>query len=232
MEALILAAGEGKRMGISFPKSLLKIGDTSILKRLISQFREFGIGKITLVTGFEREAVVSELSGLHICEVINPSYITSDNMASFRYGSESIESVCIVSHADIIADDEIMRRLTETEGEIVLPFDRRSITPESMKFRIEDGEIIEIGKDIPVDQAAGESLPMMKFSCEALNALREESGKLLAEGKIKSYIEVPLLTVIKSKKFKVDIIDVTGLRWIEVDEPTDYLSAQKMFDRL
>ena len=36
MEALILAAGEGKRMGLNYPKSLLKIGNVSILERLIS----------------------------------------------------------------------------------------------------------------------------------------------------------------------------------------------------
>ena len=230
MEALILAAGEGKRMGLNYPKSLLEIGNTYILERLIGQFRKFGIERITLVTGFRKEVIYEKLSRIEITAIFNPFYKISDNMASFWFGAGEIEGDCIVTHADIIAEDYLIATVIDAKGDIVLPIDKSSMNAESMKFRIEDAKIVDIGKAIPLEKTSGESVPLMKFSRKALKALHELSGEFIEKEKYDSLLEEPLLSVIKSAEFSVNLIDVSGKKWIEIDDPVDYETAKKMFE--
>ena len=57
MRAIILVAGRGSRLPkklSSNPKSFLKIGNKTIIEKLIKNFHELGINKIALVTGYKR----------------------------------------------------------------------------------------------------------------------------------------------------------------------------------
>ena len=66
-EAIILAAGEGKRMGFltkDYPKGLLTYKEEPILKRLIRQLKNLEIEKIIIVTGFGHEKVKNELKNI------------------------------------------------------------------------------------------------------------------------------------------------------------------------
>ena len=58
MNVIILAAGQGSRMGkltSATPKPLLPIGDTNVISRLISQLLKRGVKQITIVVGFKAE---------------------------------------------------------------------------------------------------------------------------------------------------------------------------------
>ncbi len=58
--AVILAAGEGKRMRpltYTMPKPMLPIGGRPMLQYLIMNFREAGIRHIVLVTGYKKESI-------------------------------------------------------------------------------------------------------------------------------------------------------------------------------
>ena len=65
MNVIILAAGQGSRMGkltISTPKPLLPFGDTNVISRLISQLLCRGVKKITVVVGYKAELFYEELN--------------------------------------------------------------------------------------------------------------------------------------------------------------------------
>jgi len=214
---------------LNYPKSLLKIGNVSILERLIRQFRELGIEKTTLVTGFGKELIYEKLLGIELVPVFNPFYKISDNLVSFWLGADKIEDDCIMTHADLVVEQSLPASLLKAKSDICLPVDKSSMNEESMKFRLEGDKIVDIGKAIPLEAASGESVPMMKFSRKALKALHELSGDLIEKGKYDSLLEEPLLSIIKTEKFSVDLIDVSGKKWIEIDGPADYISAKKLF---
>ena len=56
MNAIILAAGMGKRMGNltkNKPKCFLEINGVPLIERLIKQLRNFGVKDISIVTGYK-----------------------------------------------------------------------------------------------------------------------------------------------------------------------------------
>jgi molybdenum cofactor cytidylyltransferase len=56
--AIVLAAGEGRRMG--GPKALLRLGSTSFLARACQGLAAGGVGEVVAVTGAEAERVLRE----------------------------------------------------------------------------------------------------------------------------------------------------------------------------
>ena len=69
MHALILAAGRGKRLGSLTdhgPKPLVPVAGTPMLTRLIEQFIQRGVDRLTIVVGHQAEMlqnVVTKIAG-------------------------------------------------------------------------------------------------------------------------------------------------------------------------
>ena len=65
MNVIILAAGQGSRMGkltSATPKPLLPIGNTNVISRLIDQLLSRGVQRITIVIGFKAEIFYDRLN--------------------------------------------------------------------------------------------------------------------------------------------------------------------------
>ena len=69
--AVILAAGEGSRMG-GMPKCLIRMNGQTLIARLQQAMYTMGIARIVVVTGFYAEAIESELAALPVEIVRNP----------------------------------------------------------------------------------------------------------------------------------------------------------------
>jgi molybdenum cofactor cytidylyltransferase len=84
ISAVILAAGESKRMGQ--PKMLLPWGESSVLARVISVFRQAGIEDLLVVTGGAREQVEELASGLGARTVFNEAFQRGEMLSSIQCG--------------------------------------------------------------------------------------------------------------------------------------------------
>lgn len=62
--ALIVAAGKSSRMGDFKP--MLQLGSISIAQRVINNFRQAGISKIVVVTGYNADALERHLASNHV----------------------------------------------------------------------------------------------------------------------------------------------------------------------
>jgi molybdenum cofactor cytidylyltransferase len=84
ISALILAAGESKRMGQ--PKMLLPWGRSTVLGQVISTFQEAGIEDIVVITGGAREEVerVAEQHGAK--SVFNDLFQSGEMLSSLQLG--------------------------------------------------------------------------------------------------------------------------------------------------
>jgi len=86
--ALILAAGQSKRMGQ--PKMLLPWGKTTILGQVIDIFKAAGIEDILVVTGGAREEVEA-LVGNSARTVFNPDFAEGEMLSSVQAGLAGLQ---------------------------------------------------------------------------------------------------------------------------------------------
>ena len=84
--ALIVAAGKSSRMGDFKP--MLQLGSISIAQRVINNFRQAGISKIVVVTGYNADALERHLASNHVIFLRNEDYETTHMFDSVRIGLE------------------------------------------------------------------------------------------------------------------------------------------------
>ena len=92
ISAIILAAGESKRMGQ--PKMMLKWGKTTVLEHVISVFANAGIENIIVVTGSTREqveGVVAVAQANHPVRcVYNERFVEGEMLSSIQCGLRAL----------------------------------------------------------------------------------------------------------------------------------------------
>ncbi len=84
ISALILAAGESKRMGQ--PKMLLAWGSATVLERVIGVVRSAGIEDVEVVTGAARVEIEAVCGGQSARATFNPAYASDEMLGSLQAG--------------------------------------------------------------------------------------------------------------------------------------------------
>ncbi len=84
ISALILAAGESKRMGQ--PKMLLPWGNVTVIERVVSTFLEAGVEDVLVVTGGAHEQVEKAIDGFPVRKIYNPAYVAGEMLSSLQLG--------------------------------------------------------------------------------------------------------------------------------------------------
>jgi molybdenum cofactor cytidylyltransferase len=116
ISAIILAAGESKRMGQ--PKMLLPWGETTVLGQVISVLKSAGAEDIVTVTGGFRERVetVADECGSRV--VFNAEFASNEMLNSIQYGLRSRKAeaeavlICLGDQPQI--QERSVRRVRET----------------------------------------------------------------------------------------------------------------------
>ena len=90
--ALIVAAGMSSRMG-SF-KPMLNIGSISVAQRVVATFRQAGINKIVMITGFNATMLERHLVGNNIIFLRNEQYQSTQMFDSVKIGLEYLKGKC------------------------------------------------------------------------------------------------------------------------------------------
>lgn len=135
LAVLLLAAGEGSRLGSS-PKALLQKDGESLLKHFCQAITAFSPTQLMVVTGFHAQAIESELTKLrqefHLpIEWVRNSNPEQGQVSSVRIGLETLSSnydVLLVALSDqpLVGIPEIAALLNQFEQrdpqkEIILP---------------------------------------------------------------------------------------------------------------
>ena len=84
ISAIILAAGESKRMGQ--PKMLLPWGEGTVLTHIISVFQNAGLDDILVITGGSREQVEKLVSNQNVRTIFNKEYAKAEMLSSIQCG--------------------------------------------------------------------------------------------------------------------------------------------------
>lgn len=231
MQAIIMAAGKGSRLGSlteNTPKSLLEIKGKKLLDINIAMLHKYGIWDITIVTGFEDVKFIDATKGIPgITLVYNPFYEFTNVIGSYYMGMKQLHDDFIYLHADTICDIGIFDELLRADGDIILPVDTKPCDDEAMKVRLEEGKIVEITKQMPVEVAAGEFIGIAKIRKNVIEDLNSSTIGVLRDRIFTSYFEGALQRVFDMKKYDVQMLDTKGRFWGEVDFLEDYQKAEK-----
>ncbi|MDP1714088.1 MAG: nucleotidyltransferase family protein [Anaerolineales bacterium] len=124
--AVILAAGESKRMGE--PKMLMPWGRSTVLQTVISTFQSAGIKDILVVTGGAHQQVEA-LIGKTVQTVFNENYVTGEMLSSIQLGlsvkmrEASAALICLGDQPQV--EERSVRSICdaflETKSQIVVP---------------------------------------------------------------------------------------------------------------
>ena len=125
--ALILAAGESRRMGS--PKPLLPLGESTFLEHVLGQFLASRARPVLVILGHEAERIQGEVSLADARVVVNPHY-RQGMLSSIRAGLRALEGepvsgalICPVDLPDVSTAvvDLVIGRFEKTRAPIVVP---------------------------------------------------------------------------------------------------------------
>ena len=231
MQAIIMAAGKGSRLGNlteNLPKSFLKIKGKRLIDINIALLHKYGIWDIIIVTGFQDKMFLDTLKDIPgITFAFNPFYDFANVISSYYMGMSYLHDDFVYMHADTICDIGIFHDLLVSEGDIVLPVDPKPCDDEAMKIRVEEDKVVEITKKMPVEKASGEFIGIAKFKKQVIDDLNASAISVLRDKEFSSYFEGALQKVLDLKKYDVRVVKTNGRFWGEVDFLEDYQKAEK-----
>ena len=222
MQAIILAAGVGSRLGRPFPKSLSVLPDgEKILGRQIRLLREAGIASVTVVVGFKMALIMEDFPDVYYS--YNPFFYTTNTAKSLACALRRMDDDVIWLNGDVIFEPGVLRKILAAPREHLVCVDRKRCAEEEIKYRLDaDGKLAALSKT--VQNGEGEAL--------GINLVRRSGLPLfvrcLDACDDMDYFERGLEMMI-DQGATVLPLDISEFRCLEVDFAADWDLAQKMF---
>jgi len=121
MQAIILAAGMGKRLKDltkNETKCMIKVNGIAMIERMLTQLDNLELSRIVLVTGYKAENLKVFLTTLHIKTPIvyigNPIYDKTNNIYSLYLAREYLrQEDALLLESDLIFDDSVLNTLVD-----------------------------------------------------------------------------------------------------------------------
>ncbi|WP_295529935.1 phosphocholine cytidylyltransferase family protein [uncultured Thioclava sp.] len=238
MKAVILAAGKGSRIAdvaVETPKSLLPLGDTTLLGQSLGHFKAHGVTELVIVTGYKRD-MIADYTRQHwdgALEVVyNPHFDRTNVLYSFWLAMPYLgDDDFLFLHADTVFSDEVIARVVAhpSSAQMVFAVDDHPCEEEEMKVLTKSNLVTDVNKQMEPSTCNGEFLGLARVSGEQTKGLRRHAERLFEEGAMQSFFEMAVQRMIDEDGLQVEVCDVTGLPWREVDFPEDYEAARGFF---
>ncbi|MGO4909249.1 sugar phosphate nucleotidyltransferase [Pseudorhodobacter sp. W20_MBD10_FR17] len=237
--AVILAAGVGSRLSPltdKCAKSLLSVGGSAILERMIRNCLSCGMSQFVLVLGHRAEEIKQFVDkafrGIRVTYVINERYRDTNTGYSLMLASKVIGTAEFVKFdADVVFDVKILRQLLDDKHEDVLCIDQNiALEDEEVKVIADEHmQVLEVGKSVAPDMALGESIGIEKISPKTGPLLFAELAMMMeSPARLQDYYEDAYARLV-SKGAVFHALDITGLNWTEIDTAKDFAAANAMF---
>lgn len=119
MQALILAAGMGRRLGEKTKnntKCMVEVNGVKLIDRVLSQLKSLNIDRVVIVAGYCRESLMEHVGdsyqGLPIHWVINHIYDKTNNIYSLALAKdELVKDDTLLIESDLIFDDAMFEMI-------------------------------------------------------------------------------------------------------------------------
>lgn len=243
MQALILAAGMGKRLGEytrNNTKCMVEVNGTHLIDRMIKQLAPLGLDRLVMVVGYHgrelMEYLGNERYGLRIEYVENPVYDRTNNIYSLALAKEWLRADdTILLESDLIFDDTMLSLLLDN------PQPNLALVAKYESWM--DGTMVRIDEDLNivnfVPKAAFryeetsdyyKTVNIYKFSREFLNDkyIPFLDAYMKALGNNEYYENVlRIITFLGGGDLKA--LPVGNVKWYEIDDKQDLDIAEAIF---
>ena len=239
IKAIILSAGQGRRLlplTKNSPKCLLSISGRTIIEWQIDALLTAGIEEIIVVTGFQTNQVEELLQQRYsnykkIKILFNPFFQVADNLASCWIARSAMDCDFILLNGDTIFDKSLLSKVLESKSApITLSIDYKKIYDEDdMKVQLTNNGLVQhVNKTLPTDQIDAESIGLTYFRSNGPMLFREAVEEAL---RYPAELNSWYLSIIDmlARKNLVNVCEISGHRWCEIDYPPDLIKAQELF---
>lgn len=233
MYAVILAAGRGTRMPEithDKPKCLIEINGKKLLCRQLEILFKNNIEKVFIVIGYKSEEIINEVASNPRLELIeNKDFAITDNIYSlYLVSNKLIGNEFLLLNGDTIFDEKIITDLIDHGDGNIAPVDTSYYDLEELKIREKNRKVTEIlPKNAKKDISGGSTIGIFKFSTQGGRIFLDEIKKIVENGEKNKWFEYALNKALK--KIDMDILDIQGNKWLEIDTTDDIKKANIIF---
>lgn len=240
MKAIILAAGKGERLmplTSDTPKSLLELENgTTLLESQLITINKTAIDKVVIVTGYLTEKIESKVQryskeyNIDIQIIYNPFFDISNNLLSLWQARHEMESDFIIINGDDIFNDSVLLELLEHDKNelITMVIDRKETYDEDdMKLIVKNGRILEVSKKIPLNEANGESIGMIRVTGEAKGIMVDTMERMVRNKKNMQVFYLAMIQELINQGIVVGYHEISSKDWAEIDFHPDLEDIRK-----
>lgn len=240
MKVIILAAGKGERLmplTSDTPKSLLELENgTTLLESQLITINKTVIDKVVIVTGYLTEKIESKVQryskeyNIDIQIIYNPFFDISNNLLSLWQARHEMESDFIIINGDDIFNDSVLFGLLEHDKNelITMVIDRKETYDEDdMKLIVENGRILEVSKKIPLNEANGESIGMIRVTGEAKGIMVDTMERMVRNKKNMQVFYLAMIQELINQGIVVGYHEISSKDWAEIDFHPDLEDIRK-----
>jgi choline kinase len=239
MRAIILAAGRGVRLKQAadeeVPKCLLRFDGITLLERHLRLLKSAGVDEVVLALGWRHELVEAELDRLEWRPrpriILNPRYELG-SVLTVHTTAEALTrgGDVLLMDADVLYHDRIMAALVAGQNPVNRVLIDRDFEAgdEPVKVCVRAGVPIELRKQVAPGleyDTIGESVGFFRFDTAGARRLAAIVSDYVGSERSHLPHEEAVRDLLRERSQVVEVADVTGSPWIEIDFPNDILRA-------
>ena len=243
MQAIILAAGMGKRLKEltqNNTKCMVKVNGVSLIDRMLHQIQKQNVDRIVIVVGYEREKLKEYIATLGITRPItyidNPIYDKTNNIYSLSLASDYLcEDDTLLFESDLIFEDSVLDSLVRDPRPTLALVDKYESWMDGTCVKLDEDDNIEAfvpGKKFKFDEIKDyyKTVNIYKFSKDFSNThyvpFLDAYQKALGENE---YYEQVLRVITMLDDPVIKAKRLTGQKWYEIDDIQDLDIATSIF---
>ncbi|MBR3855891.1 MAG: aminotransferase class I/II-fold pyridoxal phosphate-dependent enzyme [Bacteroidaceae bacterium] len=243
MQAIILAAGMGRRLG-EFTKDntkcMVQVNGTRLIDRLLGQLSKLSLSRIVIVVGYKgdelKKHVGNQYSGTKIEYINNPIYDKTNNIYSLALAKEQMQQDdTLLIESDLIFDDNLFSLITDNpypnlalvakyeswmDGTMVCIDDEKNIINFIPKEAFSFSEADKYYKTINIYKFSKE------FSRTKYIPFLEAYSKAVGNNEYYENV-LRIITLLDNKELKA--LPITNEKWYEIDDKQDLDIAEALF---
>lgn len=244
MQAIILAAGMGKRLKEltrDNTKCMVKVNGETLIDRLLTQLSGLGLNRVVIVVGYKGDDLISHIGDrysdrLNIEYVVNPIYDKTNNIYSLALTKDKlIEDDTLLIESDLILDDRMFSLILEDQYPNLALVAKYQTWMDGTMVRIdEDNNIVNFVpkkafKYSDVDHYF-KTVNLYKFSREFLQykyiPFLDAYCSALGNNE---YYEQVLRVICMLDNSELKALPISNERWYEIDDVQDLNIAEALF---
>lgn len=236
MQVIILAAGDGSRLGkktSNIPKPLVCVKKRPLIKWVLKFANLFLPSEIFVVTGYraqQTERYVSSIRHLFKFQIklIENPYFNKGNILSLRAAINYIHDDFLLLNADHIYDKRIAYEFLKKKGDCIIACDFNStIIKGDTKIRIIDDKVVKVSKRLENFNAGYKGITLCRKS--SLKIYKSEVVDTLEQRGEKACVE-DILGNLVSNSFPLTICDISNLLWFHINTKSDLERTERQID--